>query len=225
MFLNDFIEKSLDTSCPAFEDDALALEVLEIMENGRYDSLPVLHEGKLLAMVTVQDLLQARHMEESEAIPLRELPLVKPGNMVPEDNLFDVFAKIRLFPGSIVALSDREGKYLGCIRKSVLYEKAAEAYRLMDEGMTIELDLPANGLKLSEIVSVIEKNDATVMSFGMYHFPDMVAVFRVRTHDFFRLVTNMEKYGYSIRYSSPFFQDRDESLMEKAQEFIRFMDM
>jgi hypothetical protein len=225
MFLNDFIEKSLETDYPVFQDDALALEVLELMENGRYDSLPVLHGGILHAMVTVQDLLQSRHLNESETLSLRELPLARPENIVPADNLFDIFSKIRLFPGSIVALSDREGKYLGCIRKSVLYEKAAEAFRLLDDGMTIELDLPANGLKLSGIVSVIEKNDATVMSFGMYHSPDMVAVFRVQTHDFFRLVTNLEKYGYSIRYSSPFFQERDESLMEKAQEFIRLMDM
>jgi len=53
----------------------------------------------------------------------------------------------------------------------------------------------------------------------------MVITFRVQTHDLFRLVKNMEKYGYLIRYASPFFKERDDELREKALEFIHFMDM
>jgi CBS domain-containing protein len=225
MLLKDFIEKNIGTDYPVFDIDALALEVLEAMENGPYESLPVLQEGKLLAVVTLQDLLQARHLDDNEALPLRELPLSKPPGFFPEDHLLDVFLRLRLLPGNLVPLSGREGEYLGCVRKIVFYEKIAEIFRLEDDGMTIELDLPSIGLKLSEVIAIIEKNDATVVSFGMYHAPEMVAAFRVQTHDFFRLVTNLEKYGYAIRFSSPFLQEKDDSLREKALEFIRLMDM
>jgi hypothetical protein len=34
--------------------------------------------------------------------------------------------------------------------------------------MTLELDIPAFELKLSEVIATLEKNDATVLSFGMY---------------------------------------------------------
>ena len=53
----------------------------------------------------------------------------------------------------------------------------------------------------------------------------MVVSFRVQTHDLFRLVKNLEKYGYSIRYTSAFFTERADELREKALEFIHFMDM
>ena len=95
--------------------------------------------------------------------------------------------------------------------------------------MTLELDIPAFELKLSEVVATLEKNDATVLSFGMYRATSkddsMVLTFRIQTHDLYRLVKNMEKYGYMIRYSSPFFKERDDELRDKALEFIHFMDM
>lgn len=225
MLLNEFLEINLDPGYPAIEDDAISLEVLQMMENGRYESLPVLRDGKLYAMVTVHDLLQARHLAESEPVPIREMPLAKLEKIFPEEHLFDVFTAIRQVPGAMVPICDREGNYLGCIRKSVLYEKAAEVFRLGDDGMTLELELPSIGLKLSEVIAIIEKNDTTVVSFAINHAPEMVAAFRVQTHDFFRLVKNLEKYGYSIRYSSPFLQEKEESLREKALEFIRLMDM
>ena len=95
--------------------------------------------------------------------------------------------------------------------------------------MTLELNIPAFELKLSEVIATLEKNDATVLSFGMYpstaEGDGMVVSFRVQTHDLFRLVKNLEKYGYSIRYTSAFFTERDDELREKALEFIHFMDM
>lgn len=225
MLLSDLFAKHLDAGYPSFEGDALALDVLEMMEKGGYDSVPVLNQGKLCAVVTVKDLLQARHLDESEGVLLRELPLTKLAQTDAQAHIFDIFPSLRLVPGNVLPVSDREGKYIGCISKSVIHETIAEIFRLSDDGMTIELDLPSIGLKLSEILSIFEKNDAAIVSFALYHAPDMVAAFRIQTHDFFRLVRNLEKYGYSIRYSSPFFQEKDESLREKALEFLRMMDM
>ena len=79
------------------------------------------------------------------------------------------------------------------------------------------------------VIAALEKNDTTVLSFGMYPAtPDaegIVVTFRLQTFDLFRLVKNLEKYGYSIRYTSPFFKEKDDEMREKALEFIRFMDI
>ncbi len=225
MFLNECIENSIDIDYPAFEDDALAVEVLSLMQEGHLESLPVLHEGKITAIVTLQDLLSAKEERSIETLPLVEMRLAKAESIGLHEHLFDAFSRIRTFPGSVVPVSEKDGSYLGCIRKMIFYEKTAEVFHLGEEGMTLELDIPSAGLKLSEIISILEKNDATVLSFGTYHAPGMVVTFRVQTHDFYRLVNNLEKYGYSIRYSSKFIQEKDEDLREKALEFIRLMDM
>ena len=53
----------------------------------------------------------------------------------------------------------------------------------------------------------------------------MLLPFRVQTHDQFRLVKNVEQYGYAIRYASPLSASEYDELREKALEFIRYMDM
>lgn len=225
MLLNECIENSIDIDYPAFEDDAFAAEVLSLMHEGHLESLPVLHEGKIRAIVTLQDLLSAKDEQNIDSLPIRELNLAKAESIGLHEHLFDAFSRIRSFPGTVIPVSGKDGRYLGCIEKIVLYEKIAEVFHLGEEGMTLELDVPSVGLKLSEIIAILEKNDATVLSVGTYHVPGMIVTFRVLTHDFYRLVKNLEKYGYSIRYSSKFIQEKDEDLREKALEFIRMMDM
>jgi len=52
-----------------------------------------------------------------------------------------------------------------------------------------------------------------------------VIILRLAARDPFRLVKNLEKYGYVIRYAAPLSAVTDEDLKEKALEFIRFMDL
>ena len=229
MLLNECLESCLDTTYPFFADDADIANVITVMQKGRFECVPVLHDGKVAAMLTVLDLLPLFHSRKMDKLCLRDLKLKPADSIGRHEHLFDVFSRIGSFPGSLIPVSDAEGLYLGVIQKGTVLEKIANVFHLGDVGMTLELNIPAFELKLSEVIATLEKNDATVLSFGMYpstaEGDGMVVSFRVQTHDLFRLVKNLEKYGYSIRYTSAFFTERDDELREKALEFIHFMDM
>ncbi len=229
MLLNECLESCLDTTYPFFADDADIANVITVMQKGRFECVPVLHDGKVAAMLTVLDLLPLFHSRKMDKLCLRDLKLKPADSIGRHEHLFDVFSRIRLFSGTLIPVSEEDGSYIGIIEKVLLLEKIATVFHLRGEGMTLELDVPAFELKLSEVIATLEKNDATVLSFGMYRSTSdndsRVVTFRVETHDLFRLVKNMEKYGYLIRYSSPFFKERDDELREKALEFIHFMDM
>ncbi|MEI6757258.1 MAG: CBS domain-containing protein [Chlorobium sp.] len=229
MLLTEFIKSALDQTCPFFADDMTVVEVIDLMQKGRLECAPVLQEGKITAMVTLRDLLLLRPSSSMNELCLRDLELEKTGTAGLHEHLFEVCSRMRSFPAAIVPVLEEDGRYAGIIEKAKLLEKIGEVFHLGEEGSTIELDVPSFGLKLSEIIATLEKNDATVLSFGLYHEPSkpegMVVTFRVQTHDLFRLVKNIENYGYSVRYSSPFFREGDEELREKALEFIHFLDM
>ena len=229
MLLTDFIESALDKTSPFFTDDMIVEEVIDLMQKGHLECAPVLQEEKIAAVVKLRDLLPFRHSSSMSGLCLRDLELEKTGTVGLHEHLFEVCSRMRSFPAAIVPVVDEDGRYAGIIEKTSLFEKIAEVFHLGEEGSTIELDVPSFGLKLSEIIAMLEKNDATVLSLGLYHEPSqpegMVVTFRVQTHDLFRLVKNIEKYGYSVRYSSPFFKEGDEELRQKALEFIHFMDM
>jgi signal-transduction protein with cAMP-binding, CBS, and nucleotidyltransferase domain len=229
MLLNDCIESCLDKNYPFVAGDADVAEVLALMQEKRLECLPVLHEGKITAIVTLLDLLPVKYSRKTNKRLLSDLKLKPAESIGRHQHLFDIFSRIRSFPGTIMPVSEEDGKYAGIIEKGTLLDKIASVFHLTEEGMTLELDLPAFELKLSEVIATLEKNDATVLSFGMYHATpsddSILITFKVQTHDLFRLVKNMEKYGYLIRYTSPFFKESDDELRDKALEFIHFMDM
>ncbi len=229
MLLNEYIESCLVAHYPFFTDDAAVADVIASMQEGGLECVPVVYDGKFLSMVTLLDLLPVLQSRKKGGQSLRDLKLEQSGSIGGNEHLFDVFSRIGSFPGSLIPVSDAEGLYLGVIQKGTVLEKIANVFHLGDVGMTLELNIPAFELKLSEVIATLEKNDATVLSFGMYpstaEGDGMVVSFRVQTHDLFRLVKNLEKYGYSIRYTSAFFTERDDELREKALEFIHFMDM
>ena len=57
MLLNEYIENCLDRTCPVFADDDSVKKALALMQKSGHECAPVLHEGKIIAMVTITDLL------------------------------------------------------------------------------------------------------------------------------------------------------------------------
>lgn len=229
MLLNECVESTLDTTWPVFADDALIAEVLAFMQKGGVECAPVLHEGMVTAMVTITDLLLLEQLQKTKKLRLKDLKLEKVGSIGLHEHLFDIFSRIRTFSSPLIAVTEREGRYAGVVEKALLLERIATIFHLGEGAVTLELDVPSFDLKLSEVIAALEKNDVTVLSFGMYpatpEGEGIVVTFRLQTYDLFRLVKNLEQYGYSIRYTSPFFQEKDDEMREKALEFIRFMDM
>ncbi len=229
MLLNECVESSLDTTWPFFADDALVVEVLAFMQKGGFECVPVLHEGVVTSMVTMTDLLSLEQLQKTRKLCLKDLMLENVGSIGLHEHLFDIFSRMRTFSLPIIAVKEREGMYAGVVEKALLLERITTIFHLGEGAVTLELDVPSFDLKLSEVIAALEKNDATVLSFGMYpatpEGEGIVVTFRLQTYDLFRLVKNLEQYGYSIRYTSPFFQEKDDEMREKALEFIRFMDM
>ncbi len=225
MLLTEYIEHHLDTTSPVFTDDDLVVEALALMEEDGLDCAPVLHEGNIRAMVTIHDLLPSQHSKKR----LKELKLEHAESIGLHEHLFEIIARMGSFLCAVIPVSEEDGHYVGVVEKAVLLEQLNDIFHLGEGAVTLELDVPAYDLKLSEVIATFEKNDATVLSCGMYPAaPEgvgMVLTFRLQTHDLFRLVTNLEKYGYLIRYTSPFFREKDDTMREKALEVMRFMEM
>jgi acetoin utilization protein AcuB len=225
MLLTEYVEHHLDTTSPGFTDDDLVAEVLTFMQDAGLDCVPVLHEGNISAMVSLLDLLPEQHSKKR----LKELKLGHADSIGLHEHLFEIIARMGSFSCAVIPVSEEDGHYVGVVDKAVLLEHLNDIFHFGEGAVTLELDVPTYDLKLSEVIATLEKNDATVLSCGMYpagsEGTGMVLTFRLQTHDFFRLVTNLEKYGYLIRYTSPFFREKDDTMREKALEVMRFMEM
>ncbi|TLU84870.1 MAG: CBS domain-containing protein [Chlorobium sp.] len=225
MIVSELIADSLDTTSPVFGSAELVEQVFSLMQRRGVEYAPVLHERQVEAVVSLSDLLPLQKSNK----PLKELKLKKAESIGLHEHLFDIFPKVCSLPGTIIPVSDKDGHFVGVVDKTLFFKQIGAVFHLGAEEVTLELDVPFYDFKLSEVVATLEKNDATVLSFGMYETvvpgKGKVITFRLQTHDLFRLIKNFENYGYQIRYASPLFKEKDDEMREKALEVMRFMEM
>lgn len=222
------VQRYIDEDYPVFEASEKVPDVLvRFQEEGLQDA-PVLKEGKLLACVSADDLQEAVRAETG--LRLEDLSLDEPETVRSDQHILDIFEQLsgnQVY--DILPVTGEDSGYEGIVDKSVLLKEIALLFHFSETGATLEIEVPALGVKVSDVVGVIEKNDATVLSFGIAE-PEpgaqtMVVTFRVQSQDFYRLVTNLEKYGYFIRYARPSAGGGVDELREKALEFMRYIDM
>jgi acetoin utilization protein AcuB len=224
------IASLIDTGYPVFTLEHRVGDVIRKFAETGLQTAPVLDGRMYAGMVRRADLSEpgTTAQEDGEAtlssIRLAGIPARKR-----DEHLLDSFLKIADTPDGVVPVTDENGVYLGVVFKSSLLRHLAGIFHFGEGVATIEIEVPAFGVKLSEVIAVIEKNDASVVSFGSQNAAiegeGMILLFRIVTHDLFRLVKNLEKYGYALRYSSSYSDTGYDELREKALEFIRYIDM
>ncbi|MDP8306367.1 MAG: CBS domain-containing protein [Candidatus Chlorobium antarcticum] len=227
MLLSDCIQSCLDDRYPVFQDTKTIKELQAAMRAGGYNCVPVCHKGKFSGMALQNEL---ELVVEAPGKKLRDLTFPVSPTAASNEHLLALFSRMEFFPETIIPVIDPEtGEYLGVVHKERLFMKMAEVFHLVGDAMTLELEVPAFGLTVSEVIAVLEKNDATVLSFGSYHpSPEgesRVLILRLQVHDGYHLVKTLEQYGYMIRYAAPLSGGNDDNLREKALEFIRVMDL
>ncbi|AAM72284.1 MAG TPA: CBS domain-containing protein [Chlorobaculum sp.] len=187
---------------------------------------PVLDGERYLGMVHLSRLLEGRKGWPTVKEKLGEELLETVRSYRPGEQLFDNLISVAAAKCSVVPLADEDGRYEGVVSRKRILGFLAERIHSGEGGLTMEIEVPPTGAKLSEIIETIEKNDASILSFTSWTTGEgRIIFFRVATHDFFRLVRNMENYGYLIRYHSAFPNAGYDELREKALEFIHYMDM
>ncbi|PWW83048.1 histidine kinase [Prosthecochloris marina] len=226
------IQRHIDDRYPVLQaSEKVDNALVQLQEHGLHEA-PVLKDGKLVALVSVDDLHEAARAHEGDGNVQRieDLSFEEPETVHGDQHLLDVFEQVsnnRLF--DILPVKGEDGEYEGIVTKSGLLRDIALLFHFSEKGSTLEIEAPALGVKISEVISVIEKNDAMVLSFGVAE-PEpgaqtMVMTFRIQCQDIYRLVTNLEKYGYLIRYAKPSTGAGADALREKALEFMRYIDM
>lgn len=226
------VQRYIDTDYPVFQSDERALDVLARLEELDLGEAPVLKDGKLFALVSPEELRRALGTagDEASGLLLGGMRFDVPESVRPDEHLLDVFPCLsRECSKNLLPLHDDDGDFVGVAPKMPLLRAIAVLFHFAEKGTTLEIEVPALGVRLSEIIGVLEKNEATVLSFGAA-VPDpgaqsMFITFRLQSSDIFRLVKTLEKYGYIVHFASPSTDGGVDELREKALEFMRYIDM
>ncbi|HED30310.1 MAG TPA: CBS domain-containing protein [Prosthecochloris aestuarii] len=224
------IEQYIDRSYPVVQPGDTCSEVATILREAGMEDIPVVDEGRVTAIVSAKDIIACSGISRTgSARCISELGLSGCTCVPASTHVLDAFSMLVRSPFGIIPVCGPEGEYIGVVGLGRLARDICDIFHLCGEEATLELEVPAMGVNVSEIVSVMEKNDATVLGFGLRTpEPDaegMVLTFRVLSSDLYRLVKSLEKYGYLVVYHSPFSFGENDELRDKALEFMRYIDM
>ena len=219
----------VEADYPVFTLGDSTAEVARKLADSGCACAPVLDGDHYLGMAFLSGLLKGRKGWPTVKEKLGKELLERVRAYRPDEQLFDNLLPVAAARSGIVPLADAEGRYAGVVSTRKILGFLAERIHSGEGGSTIEIEVPPTGAKLSEIIETIEKNDASILSFTSWPTGEAgqgrIIFFRLATHDFFRLVRNLENYGYLIRYHSTFPAAGYDELREKALEFIHYMDM
>ncbi len=198
------------------KEDTLILDARRLMKEKNIRRLPVVEGGKLIGIVTKQDLDQAAPSSTTptgayefhyvyskmkvKEVMKRDLVTVTPDTPVEEVLRIGQEKKV----GSFLVVED--GKFVGMATESDIVRFLCRVLGLEQDGVRITIDGLGRKLggDLEKIISILEKNRIILLSMLSLPRPDKkdwMIVLRVKTREPVAIVNDMKNAGFNATYT------------------------
>ena len=251
MKVRDLLSTALETLAP---DDTVEAALARLLEQG-VAHLPVVDEGgALVGMISEEQLLDAPDAEAPVRSFLGARPVsVHPGVHVFDATRAMVHHDLSVLPlteppasaaagSSAAAADDADGRngayagastagdaperYLGVVRRHDLFDRFARMLSTQEPGAILALETSERDYSLGRLVHLIEQSDVKVRSVFSEPAdgggsPRRVTV-KLNTTETTRVRHMLEHHGFDVVAS---FGEQDEEVLERVQEFMRYLEV
>jgi CBS domain-containing protein len=197
---------------------------LDWMEQFKVSHLAVVKGKELIGLVSEHDLIDYQNPEES--IEQLKTPLLKP-IIHNYQHTYDLLKLMMSFNLTLIPVLDDKELYKGCITLKGLLQNISTMASVQDPGGVIVLEVNQVDYSLAQISSIIEGNDAKILSCHVSSLPDSTKVevtLKINVEDLSRILQTFNRYNYLVKAS---FQHTDFSggMKNKLDEFLHFLNI
>jgi CBS domain-containing protein len=197
---------------------------LDWMEQFKVSHLAVVKGKELIGLVSEHDLIDYQHPEES--IEHLKTPLLKP-IIHNYQHTYDLLKLMMSFNLTLIPVLDDKELYKGCITLKGLLQNISTMASVQDPGGVIVLEVNQVDYSLAQISSIIEGNDAEILSCHVSSITDSTKVevtLKINVEDLSRILQTFNRYNYLVKAS---FQHTDFSggMKNKLDEFLHFLNI
>ncbi len=217
------IDSLLASSLAPLGPEDTVEHALGVLLESNVRHLPVVRaDGMLVGLVTEEQLLDASGPDTT----LEELIGREPISARPEDHVFDATKRMIQHDLTALPVTAGDGRYAGLVRRSDLFEQFARMLATQEPGAILALEIDPRDYSLAKLIHTIEQSDVKVLSVASEP-PEAVAgarrvTVKLNTTDATRVRHMLEHQGYRIVAA---FGERDDELLERVQEFIRYLEV
>ncbi len=194
------------------------------MDEFRVTHLPVVNNTAFLGLISEEDIFAYNNYEE----PVGSCPISSTKSYVdPHQHLFDVMRVMASERLSLIPVLDNQEQYLGVITLEQLLQSFAEISSLLDPGGIIVIERNLNDYSLTEIVHIVESNDAKILGLFVTSHHDTTKIFvsiKVNRMDLGQILQTFDRYKYIVTVS---FGEGSyyESLKERYDNLMNYLNL
>jgi len=222
MLVYELINKELN---PLKRHDSRA-HALAVMEDSGMYQYPIVdnESGKYLGDASLDEIRSDSSgvdtqvfVSENEVIAIRD-----------RDHILDAARIMLLHNRTHLPVVDKTGTYLGTVSKVTLIDSVVRLLNLREHGSIIMIEMDARDYMLSDVIRIIEAEGARILSITIQAPDSIQERFRISVKlnldDLARVGAALRRYGYLIT-SESHSDWSDMELSDKADEFLRFLDI
>jgi predicted transcriptional regulator len=201
---------------------SLALTKLDLLHINKF--VVVNDDNKIEGMISIETLAEV----VNEETPLSELPLEDIISVPNSQHLFETTRQMFANELYVLPVADADRNFLGLVRKREVLNALNEIFNLSSYGSVLTIELAQIDYTLSDIVRIIETENAKILGVAVQQPNDEMDSIRVsiklNLEDSSVVSAALRRYGYVI-----ISEDRSESMennfSDRADELIRYLDI
>jgi predicted transcriptional regulator len=213
----------ISSSIISLHPDDDGLKALSLMDDLRISHLPVIRNQYYLGLISENEILQWQSTDEliEEHLPNLMAPFV-----LRSQHLFDIVEILEANSLSVVPVLSEEKKYVGAISNRKLLYTIAKSAAVQNIGGVIVLEMNQNDYSMSEIASIIESNNAKILSSYITSVPDstkMELTIKINITELDSIIADLRRFEYKVMASYNDGNSKDD-LMERYESLIRYLN-
>ena len=219
MQASELISSSISTLHP--EDDGQ--QALLVMDELRVTHLPVIRNNFYLGLISENEILE---WESTSELIQEHLPNLMAPFVLGSQHLFDIIEVLEENSLSIVPILSEEKKYLGAISNRKLLYTIAKSAAVQSMGGVIVLEMSQNNYTLSEIASIVESNNAKILSSYITSVPDSTKIeltIKLSITEIDPIIADLKRFEYKVM-ASYYDGNSNDDMMERYEALMRYLN-
>jgi acetoin utilization protein AcuB len=197
---------------------------LRMMEEFKVTHLPIVNNEDFLGVISESDILGEE--DQTQAIGSIKLSLNR-ASVFENQHVYDVLKLIAENRLSIIPVLNNKNHYLGAITLYNLVQFVSSLTAISNPGAVIVLEMYTHDYVLSQIASIVESNDAKILSLYIQTHNDstkMDVILKISKNDISSIINTFNRYNYIIKES---FSESDyfDMLNDRYDEFLSWLNI
>ncbi len=179
---------------------------------------------KLIGVVTFDQLSES----SDKTGPVSNISLKSPVFVYENQHLFEVARKMLQFECRLIPVTDGNETYLGIVEKKEVLEALSKMLNITTKGSVITVEMEQADFMLSELVRLIEMEEAKILGLTVeeptQEYPGFRVSIKISHIDTSAVVSTLRRHGYHT-----ISENRDDliqlDLSSRADELVRYLDI